>query len=146
MNVYSAGRDGSARGVRAQRDGRVVRRAARGFTLTETGWVQSYGACYVDPSIIYGDVSRREPTTVKGPGCARPPTHKPVNDPLICSVTILQRSTVRDGHPRRATSTRIALAIRDDVWNLEAAGLTPIQLDETLYREGLPPRRADWDD
>jgi 5-methyltetrahydropteroyltriglutamate--homocysteine methyltransferase len=115
----------------------------RGFAFSANGWVQSYGSRCVKPPIIYGDVSRPAPMTVRWWRYAQGLTSKPVKAMLTGPVTILQWSFVRDDQPRAATCTQIALAIRDEVLDLEAAGAFAIQVDEAALREGLPLRRAD---
>jgi 5-methyltetrahydropteroyltriglutamate--homocysteine methyltransferase len=117
-----------------------------GFALTENGWVQSYGSRCVKPPIIYGDVERSAPMTVKWSQYAQSLTNKPVKGMLTGPVTILQWSFVRDDQPRSRTAKQIALAIRDEVHDLEKAGIRIIQIDEPAIREGLPMRRADWKD
>jgi len=114
-----------------------------GFAFTEHGWVQSYGSRYVKPPIIYGDVSRPKPMTVRWSRFAQEHTAKPVKGMLTGPVTILQWSFVRDDQPRAATAAQLALAIRDEVQDLEAAGIRVIQIDEPALREGMPLRRAD---
>ncbi|WP_286828413.1 MULTISPECIES: 5-methyltetrahydropteroyltriglutamate--homocysteine S-methyltransferase [Kordiimonas] len=114
-----------------------------GFAFTKSGWVQSYGSRYVKPPIIYGDVSRPEPMTVKWSAYAQSLTQKPMKGMLTGPVTILQWSFVRDDQPRSETCEQIALAIRDEVTDLEAAGIRLIQIDEPALREGLPLRKAD---
>jgi len=116
-----------------------------GFAFTRHGWVQSYGSRYVKPPIIYGDVARPEPMTVTWSQYARSLTDRPMKGMLTGPVTILQWSFVRDDQPRAETCKQIALAIRDEVADLEAAGITAIQIDEPALREGLPLRRSDWD-
>jgi 5-methyltetrahydropteroyltriglutamate--homocysteine methyltransferase len=115
-----------------------------GFVFTQNGWVQSYGSRCVKPPIIYGDVSRPEPMTVRWSSYAQSLTKKLVKGMLTGPVTILQWSFVRDDQPRSATCTQIALAIRDEVTDLEKAGIRIIQIDEPAIREGLPLRKADW--
>ncbi len=117
-----------------------------GFTFTEHGWVQSYGTRYVKPPIIFGDVSRPRPMTVRWSRYAQSLTKRPVKGMLTGPVTILQWSFVRDDQPRSETAKQLALAIRDEVLDLEAAGIRVIQIDEPALREGLPLRRADWSD
>lgn len=117
-----------------------------GFAFTEHGWVQSYGTRYVKPPIIFGDVSRPRPMTVRWSRYAQSLTKQPVKGMLTGPVTILQWSFVRDDQPRAETAKQIALAIRDEVVDLEAAGIRVIQIDEPALREGLPLRRADWSD
>ncbi len=116
----------------------------RGFAFTEHGWVQSYGSRYVKPPIIYGDVARPKPMTVRWSRYAQSRSAKPVKGMLTGPVTILQWSFVRDDQPRAETARQLALAIRDEVLDLEAAGIRVIQIDEPALREGLPLRRADW--
>jgi len=115
-----------------------------GFAFTEYGWVQSYGTRCVKPPIIYGDVSRPKPMTVRWSSYAQSQTKQPVKGMLTGPVTILQWSFVRDDQPRSETAKQLALAIRDEVRDLEAAGIRVIQIDEPALREGLPLRRADW--
>ena len=115
-----------------------------GFAFTEHGWVQSYGTRYVKPPIIFGDVSRPTAMTVRWSRYAQSRTKRPVKGMLTGPVTILQWSFVRDDQPRAETAKQIALAIRDEVIDLEAAGIRVIQIDEPALREGLPLRRADW--
>jgi 5-methyltetrahydropteroyltriglutamate--homocysteine methyltransferase len=116
----------------------------RGFTTTENGWVQSYGSRCVKPGIIYGDVARPAPMTVEWSRYAQSLTPRPMKGMLTGPITILQWSFVRDDQPRSETASQIALAIRDEVHDLEAAGIRVIQIDEPALREGLPLRRADW--
>src|SRR6185437_1259763 len=115
-----------------------------GFAFTENGWVQSYGSRCVKPPVIYGDVSRPAPMTVKWTDYARSLTSHPLKGMLTGPITILQLSFVRNDIPRRQTACQIALALRDEVEDLEAAGIRIIQVDEPALREGLPLRRADW--
>jgi len=115
-----------------------------GFAFTEHGWVQSYGTRYVKPPIIFGDVSRPSAMTVRWSRYAQSLTKRPVKGMLTGPVTILQWSFVRDDQPRADTAKQLALAIRDEVVDLEAAGIRVIQIDEPALREGLPLRRADW--
>ncbi|HTY05762.1 MAG TPA: 5-methyltetrahydropteroyltriglutamate--homocysteine S-methyltransferase [Gemmatimonadales bacterium] len=114
-----------------------------GFAFTEHGWVQSYGSRYVKPPIIYGDVARPRPMTVRWSAFAQSRTDKPVKGMLTGPVTILQWSFVRDDQPRAATAVQLALVIRDEVRDLEAAGIRVIQIDEPALREGMPLKRAD---
>ena len=116
-----------------------------GFAFTRHAWVQSFGSRYVRPPIIFGDVSRPEPMTVKWSAYAQSLTDKPVKGMLTGPVTIQQWSFVRDDQPRSETCQQIALAIRDEVQDLESAGIRLIQIDEPALREGLPLRRADWE-
>ncbi|ADV47554.1 methionine synthase (B12-independent) [Cellulophaga algicola DSM 14237] len=115
-----------------------------GFAFTSFGWVQSYGSRCVKPPVIYGDVSRENPMTVFWSSFAQSITDKPVKGMLTGPVTILQWSFVRNDQPRSETCTQIALAIRDEVVDLEKAGLSIIQIDEPAIREGLPLRKEDW--
>lgn len=115
-----------------------------GFAFTRHGWVQSYGSRCVKPPLIYGDVSRPAPMTVRWSRFAQSLTDRPMKGMLTGPVTILQWSFVRDDQPRSVTCRQIALAIRDEATDLEAAGLPAIQIDEPALREGLPLRRADW--
>jgi 5-methyltetrahydropteroyltriglutamate--homocysteine methyltransferase len=115
-----------------------------GFAFTEHGWVQSYGTRYVKPPIIFGDVSRPSAMTVRWSKYAQSLTKRPVKGMLTGPVTILQWSFVRDDQPRAETAKQLALAIRDEVLDLESAGIRVIQIDEPALREGLPLRRADW--
>ncbi len=115
-----------------------------GFAFTANGWVQSYGSRCVKPPIIYGDVMRPAPMTVEWSRFAQTLTDRPMKGMLTGPVTILQWSFVRDDQPRDTTCRQIALAIRDEVVDLETAGLRIIQIDEPAIREGLPLRKADW--
>ena len=117
-----------------------------GYAFTQYGWVQSYGTRYVKPPIIYGDVSRPEPMTVKWSRYAQSLTERPMKGMLTGPVTMVQWAFIRDDQPRSETVKQVALAIRDEVLDLEAAGLAAIQCDEAAFREGLPLRRADWKD
>ena len=116
-----------------------------GFAFTRNGWVQSYGSRCVKPPVIFGDVSRPAPMTVDWARYAQSLTDRPMKGMLTGPVTILQWSFVRDDIPRARTCRQIALAIRDEARDLEAAGIRVIQIDEPAMREGLPPRKADWD-
>lgn len=115
-----------------------------GFVFTKFGWVQSYGSRCVKPPVIYGDVSRPEPITVAWSVYAQGLTKKWVKGMLTGPVTILQWSFVRDDQPRFETCNQIAFAIRDEVRDLETAGIKIVQIDEPAIREGLPLRKADW--
>lgn len=117
-----------------------------GFAFTANGWVQSYGTRYVKPPIIFGDVSRPRPMTTAWSEYAQTLTRKPMKGMLTGPVTILQWSFVRDDQPREVTARQIALAIRDEVADLERIGIAAIQIDEPAFREGLPLRRSDWND
>ncbi len=114
-----------------------------GFTTTANGWVQSYGSRCVKPPVIFGDVRRRAPMTVAWARFAQSLSQKPVKGMLTGPVTILQWSFVRDDLPRSEVCRQIALAVRDEVADLEAAGTRIIQVDEPALREGLPPRARD---
>jgi len=116
-----------------------------GFAFTESGWVQSYGSRCVKPPILYGDVARPGPMTVDWWRFAQSLTERPMKGMLTGPVTILQWSFVRDDQPRPETCTQIALAIQDEVLDLEAAGAAVIQVDEAALREGLPLRSEDQD-
>ena len=116
-----------------------------GFLFTENGWVQSYGTRCVRPPIIAGDVSRPESMTTRWLSYANDQTDKPVKGMLTGPVTMLQWSFVRDDQPRAETCRQIALAIRDEVLDLEDVGIQAIQIDEPAFREGLPLRRHRWD-
>ena len=116
-----------------------------GFAISEHGWVQSYGSRCVKPPILYGDVSRSVPMTVRWWRYAQSLTDKPLKGMLTGPVTILQWSFVRDDQPLQETCTQIALAIQDEVVDLEQAGAAIIQIDEAALREGLPLRRAEQD-
>jgi 5-methyltetrahydropteroyltriglutamate--homocysteine methyltransferase len=117
-----------------------------GFAFTKNGWVQSYGSRCVKPPVIFGDVSRPKPMTVKWSKYAQSLTQKVMKGMLTGPITILQWSFVRDDQPRYITARQIALAIRDEVTDLEKAGIRMIQIDEAAIREGLPLRQADWKD
>jgi 5-methyltetrahydropteroyltriglutamate--homocysteine methyltransferase len=114
-----------------------------GFAFTHNGWVQSYGSRCVRPPIIYGDVARPHPMTVRWARFAQEQTEKPVKGMLTGPVTILNWSFVRDDQSREATCRQIALAIRDEVHDLDEAGIAVIQIDEPALREGLPLRHAE---
>jgi 5-methyltetrahydropteroyltriglutamate--homocysteine methyltransferase len=116
-----------------------------GFAFSQNGWVQSYGSRCVKPPIIYGDVSRPQAMTVTWTQYAQSLTSLPMKGMLTGPITILQWSFVRDDQPRSDTALQIALAIRDEVVDLEHAGIGIIQIDEPAIREGLPLRRNDWD-
>ena len=115
-----------------------------GFAFTKLGWVQSYGSRCVKPPIIYGDVARPAPMTVRWSQYAQSLTDRPMKGMLTGPVTVLQWSFVRDDQERAQTCRQIALALRDEVRDLEAAGIGAIQIDEPAIREGLPLRRGDW--
>jgi len=116
----------------------------QGFAFTEYGWVQSYGSRCVKPPIIYGDVSRPHPMTVEWAQYAQSLTGKPMKGMLTGPITILQWSFVRNDIPRADTALQIALAIRDEVRDLEQADIAIIQIDEAAMREGLPLKKSDW--
>lgn len=115
-----------------------------GYAFSKNGWVQSYGSRCVKPPIIYGDVSRPEPMTVRWSAYAQSLTDKPVKGMLTGPITMLQWAFVRDDQPRSDTCKQIALAIRDEVKDLESAGIHVIQIDEPAFREGLPLRESQW--
>ena len=115
-----------------------------GYTFSQFGWVQSYGSRCVKPPIIYGDISRQNPMTVDWISYAQSLTDKPMKGMLTGPVTILNWSFVRDDQPRSETCFQLALAIRDEVLDLEKAGINIIQIDEAALREGLPLRKAQW--
>ncbi len=115
-----------------------------GFLFSANGWVQSYGTRCVKPPFIFGDVSRPHPMTTYWSGFAKSLTARPMKGMLTGPVTILQWSFVRNDQPRELTTLQIALAIRDEVVDLEKIGIAAIQIDEPAIREGLPLRRADW--
>ncbi|XP_028758084.1 5-methyltetrahydropteroyltriglutamate--homocysteine methyltransferase isoform X1 [Neltuma alba] len=114
-----------------------------GFAFTANGWVQSYGSRCVKPPIIYGDVSRPKPMTVFWSSMAQSMTKRPMKGMLTGPVTILNWSFVRDDQPRHETCYQIALAMKDEVEDLEKAGITIIQIDEAALREGLPLRKSE---
>lgn len=116
-----------------------------GFCLTEEGWVQSYGSRCVKPPVIFGDVSRQKPMTTKWTLFAQSLTNKPMKGILTGPVTMLRWSFVREDIPQREICKQLALAIRDEVQDLEALGIRVIQVDEPALREGLPLRRGDKD-
>ncbi|OLO06941.1 5-methyltetrahydropteroyltriglutamate--homocysteine S-methyltransferase [Salinicola sp. MH3R3-1] len=115
-----------------------------GFAFTQNGWVQSYGSRCVKPPVIFGDVTRPAAMTVRWSEYAQSLTDKPMKGMLTGPVTILQWSFVRDDQPRATTCRQIALALRDEVADLERAGIAIIQIDEPALREGLPLRQAEW--
>jgi 5-methyltetrahydropteroyltriglutamate--homocysteine methyltransferase len=117
-----------------------------GYVAMENGWVQSYGSRYVRPPILFGDVSRPKPITLDWITYAQSLTDKPMKGMLTGPITMLMWSFVRDDQPRSETCKQLALAIRDEVDDLEQAGIKVIQVDEPAIREGLPLRRAGWDD
>jgi len=115
-----------------------------GYLFTKLGWVQSYGSRCVKPPVIWGDIARPAPMTVRWSTYAQSLTDKPMKGMLTGPVTMLQWSFVRDDLPRETVCRQIALALRDEVHDLEAAGIKVIQIDEPALREGLPLRRTDW--
>lgn len=115
-----------------------------GFIFSKYGWVQSYGSRCVKPPILFGDISRPRSMTVEWIKYAQSLTHKPMKGMLTGPVTILNWSFVRDDQPRSVTCKQIALAIREEVLDLEKAGIRIIQIDEAALREGLPLRKAQW--
>ncbi|AFJ03143.1 5-methyltetrahydropteroyltriglutamate-- homocysteine methyltransferase [Methylophaga frappieri] len=117
-----------------------------GYIFSRFGWVQSYGSRCVKPPIIFGDIARPKAMTVDWIKYAQSLTDKPVKGMLTGPVTMLNWSFVRDDQPRSATCLQLALAIRDEVQDLEKAGVNIIQIDEAALREGLPLRRAEWQD
>jgi 5-methyltetrahydropteroyltriglutamate--homocysteine methyltransferase len=114
-----------------------------GFAITENGWVQSYGSRCVKPPILYGDVSRPEPITIDTIAYAQSLTERPVKGMLTGPVTMLQWSFVRDDESRATVAMQVALAIREEVSDLEKVGIRVIQVDEPALREGLPLKRFD---
>ena len=118
----------------------------KGFFFTKNGWVQSYGSRCVKPPVIFGDVSRPSAMTVEWAKYAQGQTKRIMKGMLTGPITILQWSFVRDDQPRKETALQIAFAIRDEVVDLENAGIKIIQIDEAALREGLPIRRSQWND
>ncbi|GAA3580686.1 5-methyltetrahydropteroyltriglutamate--homocysteine S-methyltransferase [Streptomyces osmaniensis] len=114
-----------------------------GYLATQHGWVQSYGTRYVRPPILAGDISRPEPMTVRWTAYAQSLTSRPVKGMLTGPVTMLAWSFVRDDQPLGETARQVALALRDEVTDLEAGGTSVIQVDEPALRETLPLRAAD---
>ncbi|HBO38300.1 MAG TPA: 5-methyltetrahydropteroyltriglutamate--homocysteine S-methyltransferase, partial [Pasteurellaceae bacterium] len=117
----------------------------QGFAFTKFGWVQSYGSRCVKPPVIYGDVIRPEPMTVRWSQYAQSLTERVMKGMLTGPVTILQWSFVRNDIPRATVCKQIAVALSDEVLDLEKAGIKVIQIDEPAIREGLPLKRKDWD-
>lgn len=115
-----------------------------GFAFTQNGWVQSYGSRCVKPPIIFGDVDRPAPMTVDWAKYAQSCTDHVMKGMLTGPITMLQWSFVRNDQPRERTAMQIALAVRDEVADLEKAGIKVIQIDEAALREGLPLRKSDW--
>jgi 5-methyltetrahydropteroyltriglutamate--homocysteine methyltransferase len=115
-----------------------------GYAFSQFGWVQSYGSRCVKPPILFGDISRPKAMTVEWIGYAQSLTSKPMKGMLTGPVTILNWSFVRDDQPRSVSCKQLALAIREEVQDLEKAGVRVIQIDEAALREGLPLRKAQW--
>ncbi|MGE0069585.1 MAG: 5-methyltetrahydropteroyltriglutamate--homocysteine S-methyltransferase, partial [Thiomonas sp.] len=115
-----------------------------GYTFSANGWVQSYGSRCVKPPILWGDVWRPEPMTVDTARYAQSLTPRPVKGMLTGPITLLQWSFVRDDLPRAQVALQLALAVRDEVNDLQNAGIAIIQIDEPAFREGLPLKRGDW--
>lgn len=115
-----------------------------GYAFGQLGWVQSYGSRCVKPPILFGDISRPKAMTVEWIKYAQSLTAKPMKGMLTGPVTILNWSFVRDDQPRSVSCYQLALAIRAEVLDLERAGVRIIQIDEAALREGLPLRRAQW--
>ncbi|WP_150623388.1 5-methyltetrahydropteroyltriglutamate--homocysteine S-methyltransferase [Pandoraea captiosa] len=115
-----------------------------GYAFSQFGWVQSYGSRCVKPPIMFGDIRRPRPMTVEWITYAQSLTSKPMKGMLTGPVTILNWSFVRDDQPRAVSCLQLALAIREEVLDLERAGVRVIQIDEAALREGLPLRRAQW--
>ncbi|CAJ0821885.1 5-methyltetrahydropteroyltriglutamate--homocysteine S-methyltransferase [Ralstonia flaminis] len=116
----------------------------QGYAFSQFGWVQSYGSRCVKPPILFGDISRPNAMTVEWIQYAQSLTAKPMKGMLTGPVTILNWSFVRDDQPRSVSCYQLALAIREEVLDLERAGISVIQIDEAALREGLPLRRAQW--
>jgi 5-methyltetrahydropteroyltriglutamate--homocysteine methyltransferase len=117
-----------------------------GYVFSQFGWVQSYGSRCVKPPILFGDISRPKAMTVEWTRYAQSQTTKPMKGMLTGPVTILNWSFVRDDQPRAVSCYQLALAIREEVLDLEKAGMRVIQIDEAALREGLPLRRAQWNE
>ena len=117
-----------------------------GYVFSQAGWVQSYGSRCVKPPILFGDISRPKAMTVAWISYAASLTDKPMKGMLTGPVTILNWSFVRDDQPRALTCYQLALAIREEVQDLEKAGVGIIQIDEAALREGLPLRKSQWQD
>ncbi len=115
-----------------------------GYAFSQFGWVQSYGSRCVKPPILYGDIYRSQAMTVEWTQFAQSLTDKPMKGMLTGPVTMLNWSFVRDDQPRSETCLQLALAVRQEVLDLEAAGVSIIQIDEAALREGLPLRKSDW--
>jgi len=117
-----------------------------GFAFTRSGWVQSYGSRCVKPPIIWGDVDRPQPMTVRWSAHAQSLTDRPVKGMLTGPVTVLSWSFVRDDLSREQVAYQLAAALREEVADLAAAGIAAIQVDEPAFREGLPLRQSGWAD
>ncbi len=117
-----------------------------GYAFSQFGWVQSYGSRCVKPPILFGDISRPKAMTVEWIKYAQSLTTKPMKGMLTGPVTILNWSFVRDDQPRSVSCYQLALAIREEVLDLEKAGVRVIQIDEAALREGLPLRKSQWND
>jgi len=117
-----------------------------GYAFSQFGWVQSYGSRCVKPPILFGDISRPQTMTAKWITFAQSQTSKPVKGMLTGPVTILNWSFVRDDQPRQTTCYQLALAVREEVLDLEKAGVNIIQIDEAALREGLPLRQSEWNE
>lgn len=115
-----------------------------GYAFSQFGWVQSYGTRCVKPPILFGDITRPRPMTVDWISYAQSLTKNPMKGMLTGPVTILNWSFVRDDQPRSVSCKQLALAIRDEVQDLETAGIRVIQIDEAALREGLPLRKSQW--
>jgi 5-methyltetrahydropteroyltriglutamate--homocysteine methyltransferase len=115
-----------------------------GYAFSSFGWVQSYGSRCVKPPILFGDIARPKPMTVSWTTYAQSLTAKPMKGMLTGPVTILNWSFVRDDQPRSESCYQLALAIRDEVLDLERAGVRVIQIDEAALREGMPLHRSEW--
>jgi 5-methyltetrahydropteroyltriglutamate--homocysteine methyltransferase len=115
-----------------------------GYAFTHYGWVQSYGSRCVKPPIIFGDIARPQPMTVAWASYSQTLSSRPVKGMLTGPVTMLQWSFVRDDQPRAITCRQLALALRDEILDLEAAGIHVIQIDEPALREGLPLKQHNW--
>jgi len=115
-----------------------------GYALSQFGWVQSYGSRCVKPPVLFGDISRPKAMTVEWIKYAQSLTAKPMKGMLTGPVTILNWSFVRDDQPRSVSCYQLALAIREEVLDLETAGVHVIQIDEAALREGLPLRKSQW--
>ena len=117
-----------------------------GYAFSQFGWVQSYGSRCVKPPVLYGDISRPQAMTVEWIKYAQSLTDKPMKGMLTGPVTLLNWSFVRDDQPRSETCLQLALAVREEVLDLESAGVNVIQIDEAALREGLPLRKSRWQD